>query len=348
MASSLNFQAGINLDAGIESAVAFATDDENSLQERFYCRLDDQPDHLVPERYLRGELREGLAGRPLLLNPRCQFVRRGTLPDSVRPLSPWLENFDLRPDTIWIAPPGGGVQLPFWLGAEFGNVVAGMQPGDRAPATLSARGRQVLAMAGVLVPFDGLSNRVPHWEQDIAECRGKFREKNYVPVGGLIHPFHISALRRYYRSLVRGGKLKLGDCQTSRRYVAYNESVLRFFHHQLRCTVGAIVGEPVKPSYVYLGSYQSGAELAAHTDREQCEFTMSLCLDFSPEPVRETPWPLHLHTSAGKTTVFQGIGDALIYCGTKIPHSRDPLPPGHTSTSIFFHYVAETFTGKLD
>jgi hypothetical protein len=237
MASSLNFEAGINLDAGIESAVAFATDDENSLQERFYCRLDDQPDHLVPERYLRGELREGLAGRPLLLNPRCQFVRRGTLPDSVRPLSPWLENFDLRPDTIWIAPPGGGVQLPFWLGAEFGNVVAGMQPGDRAPATLSARGRQVLAMAGVLVPFDGLSNRVPHWEQDIAECRGKFREKNYVPVGGLIHPFHISALRRYYRSLVRGGKLKLGDCQTSRRYVAYNESVLRFFHHQLRCTV---------------------------------------------------------------------------------------------------------------
>jgi hypothetical protein len=347
MASSLSFKAGINLDAGIESAAAFAADDENSLLQRFYCRLDDQPDHLVPARYLRCELWEGLADRALL-NPRCHFARPGTLPDSVRPLAPWLENFDLAPDTIWIEPPDGGVQLPFWLGTELGNIVAGMQPGEPAPPTLSADSRRVLTMAGVFVPFDCLSNQGPRWEQDLARCRGKFREKNYVPVGRLIHPFHLSALRRYFRRLVRQGKLKLGDCQTSRRYVAHNESVLRFFHHQLSPTVGAIVGKPVKPSYVYLGSYQSGAELAAHTDREQCEFTMSLCLDFSPEPVRETPWPLHLHTNSGKTTVFQGIGDALIYSGTKIPHSRDPLPTGHTSTSIFFHYVAETFTGKLD
>jgi hypothetical protein len=348
MASLLNCKAGINLDAQIESAVALATNDEDSLQQRFYCRLDDQPDHLVPERYLRGELWEGLADHPLWLNPHCHFDGRGTLPDSLRPLSPWLEKFDLRPDTIWIGPPRGGVQLPFWLGSEFGNVVAGMQPGDRAPARLSAGGRRVLAMAGVLVPLNYLPNRGPQWEQDMAQCRRMFWDKNYAPVGGLIHPFHISALRRYCRSLVRQGRLKLGDCQSSRRYVAYNESVLRFFHHQLSSTVGAIVGDPVKPSYVYLGSYQSGAELAAHTDREQCEFTMSLCLDFSPEPVRETPWPLHLHTSRGKTTVFQAIGDALIYCGTKIPHSRDPLPPGYTSTSIFFHYVAETFAGTLD
>jgi hypothetical protein len=30
-----------------------------------------------------------------------------------------------------------------------------------------------------------------------------------------------------------------------------------------------------------------------------------------------------------------------------LPHSREPLPEGHTSTSIFFHYVREDFVGSL-
>ena len=72
--------------------------------------------------------------------------------------------------------------------------------------------------------------------------------------------------------------------KVSRRYVAYNEPVARFFHHQITATLRAVAGEPLKPSYVYLASYLSGAELKKHTDREQCEFSVTLCLDFSPEP----------------------------------------------------------------
>ncbi len=79
-----------------------------------------------------------------------------------------------------------------------------------------------------------------------------------------------SALRRYYRGLIRTRKIALGDDQTPRRYAAHNESVARS-HHQLAGAVTAIAGEPVKPSYVYVASYQSGAELEKHTDREQCE-----------------------------------------------------------------------------
>jgi hypothetical protein len=112
--------------------------------------------------------------------------------------------------------------------------------------------------------------------------------------------------------------------------------------------VTAFAGEPVKPSYVYLASYQSGAILEKHTDREQCEFSMTLCLDYSPEPRHATPWPLHLHKKSGKVTVFQAIGDALLYRGCQLPHSRNRLAEGQTSTSIFFHYVREDFTGSLD
>jgi len=37
-----------------------------------------------------------------------------------------------------------------------------------------------------------------------------------------------------------------------------------------------------------------------------------------------------------------------MYRGTKLPHYRDRLPNGQTSTSIFFHYVAADFKGQLE
>jgi hypothetical protein len=120
--------------------------------------------------------------------------------------------------------------------------------------------------------------------------------------------------------------------------------------------VSAVAGEPVKPSYVYFASYLSGAELRKHTDREQCEFSVTLCLDFSPEPALATSWPIRLVTGndtcddshAGTVTVYQAIGDGLAYRGTRLPHYRDVLGEGQSSTSIFFHYVAANYTGSLD
>jgi hypothetical protein len=123
--------------------------------------------------------------------------------------------------------------------------------------------------------------------------------------------------------------------------------VTRFFHLQLTEAVSQLVGEAVKPSYVYFASYQGGAELKRHTDREQCEFSLTFCLDYAPEPAGATPWPLHLDTPRSRVTVQQALGDALLYRGRELPHYRDRLPDGHTSTSIFFHYVCADFRGSL-
>ena len=154
-------------------------------------------------------------------------------------------------------------------------------------------------------------------------------------------------MRRYYRRLIRRGRVALGDYQSERRYVAHNEPVARFFHLQLAGVVEQLVGQPVKPSYVYFASYQSGAKLQRHADREQCEFSLTFCLDYSPEPDKATPWPLHLETSRGPVAVEQALGDALLYRGRELPHWRNRLPDGHISTSIFFHYVPEDFSGTL-
>lgn len=170
----------------------------------------------------------------------------------------------------------------------------------------------------------------------------------YAPIAGLIHPFHVAALRRYYRHLIRTGAIQLGDRQSSRRYIAHNEPVARFFHQQITARLSQLAGEALRPSYVYLASYLSGAELKKHVDREQCEYSVTFCLDFSPEPELATPWPIRLDTASGTVKVYQALGDGLAYRGTRLPHYRDALGEGQTSTSIFFHYVPEGFQGPLN
>ncbi len=320
---------------------------ETELPQLFCCRLEKQPDHLVAGRYLISQAGAELANACLLVNPECVFTQDGELPDQFSDASWLLSNFDLHGTVVWVKDSGTETLLPFWLGQELANVLSRTSPGALAP-DLPAHWRSVLQMAGVLVPENFKTEACSRWAEKVSCSGAAFRQKKYVPVAGLIHPFHLAALRRYYRQLIRTRQISLGDEQSPRRYAAHNESVARFFHHQLASAVTAIAGEPVKPSYVYVASYQSGAELEKHTDREQCEFSISLCLDYWPEPRNETPWPLKLETDSGQVAIFQGIGDGLLYRGCELPHWRDRLPEGHMSTSIFFHYVPADFAGPLD
>ena len=343
MVSSLKYDAWL---AWIERMARNSGRDHSAAEfpaSKFYCCLEQQPDHLVPERYLRavGEYASALS---LFVNSTCIVTENGALPDGVSPTG-LLDNFALQGKILWISDAAHGLQ-PFWLGPESSRWLAGLRAGQPAPLELPPRLKQVLRMAGVLQKSDRDAKQ--HWAAALERCRPMFQQKGYTPISGLIHPFHVAALRRYYRHLIRKQKLPLGDSQSPRRYVAHNESIARFFHHQLTVAVSAIAGEPVKPSYVYLASYQAGADLERHTDREQCEFSITFCLDYSPEPENHTPWPICLHPPSGTVEVFQAIGDGLLYRGCQVPHSRARLPQGHTSTSIFFHYVRETFAGTLD
>ena len=269
---------------------------------------------------------------------------RGTLPDGLAEREALLSGFALQGTVVWVRSPGGNL-LPFWLGPQLEDAVGRLRSHEPVSSSIPENTQRVLAAANILVSEEQTKS---DQQERISRACSMFGAKGYAPVGGLIHPFHLAALRRYYRYLIRTGAIRLGDGQSPRRYVAYNEPVARFFHHDIASTLSAVAGESLKPSYVYLASYLSGAELKKHTDREQCEFSITLCLDFSPEPELGTPWPIHLDTAAGTVTVYQALGDGLAYRGTRLPHYREPLGKGQTSTSIFFHYVRSDFAGSLD
>lgn len=315
---------------------------------RFYCLLEEQPDHLVPEHQLESRSRKSWTDVPLFLNYHSWFIFGMELPVELAGAPFAAESFALQPGMIWIQDPGTKMLQPFWPSAEVEEILAGLSPGSPLPTGIPERVKHVCTMADIFVPENYSSMRRRQWAETVSHCSSQFLQNGYTTVAGLIHPFYVAALRRYYRCMVRTKQLPLGDTQNAHRYVAHNEEVARFFHHQLTPAVSAIVGQAVKPSYVYLGAYQGDTALAKHVDRDQCEFSITFCLDYSPEPQRETSWSIDLHTPKGKVSVFQALGDALFYRGCEVPHSRDRLPQGHTSTSLFFHYVKQDFTGSLD
>lgn len=312
--------------------------------DRFYCLLDELPLHLIPQR-ARGRLNLDESGRDLYLNPQCILCRDGEIPESVN--RELLLGFALRGTMAWVPDSDAGSLLPFWLGPECERVLRGVRAGKAVTACVRPGLKAILLAANILVR-DGSANQGQRGhERMIGNTVPMLAGKGYAPLQNLIHPFHVAALRRYYRQQIRSGAIKLGDRQSARRYHAHNEPVARFFHHQMTQTLSAIAGQALKPSYVYFASYLSGAELKKHTDREQCDFSVTFCLDFSPEPALATPWPISLDTLTGTVTVYQALGDGLAYRGTRLPHYRAPLPEGQTSTSIFFHYVGQDFAGSL-
>ncbi|MBZ5688994.1 MAG: hypothetical protein LAP86_28640 [Acidobacteriia bacterium] len=332
--------------AGLMGGVSRQTCAATFPPDRFYCLLDELPLHLVPRSALAVKSQDG--GRDVFLNPECRLCVGEKLPEELASQKELVSAFALQGTVAWVRDANTSSLMPFWLGPKLESIVWNLRLQEPIPESVPAFSRSILKSAGILVSADSIGHRRTEREEALGRAAELFQKKGYAPLRGLIHPFHIAALRRYYRSLIRTGRIPLGDGQSSRRYAAYNDPVARFFHWQIAFSLSSVAGEPVKPSYVYLASYLSGAELKKHVDREQCEFSITLCLDFSPEPILATPWPIQLDAPTGTVTVYQALGDGLAYRGTRLPHYRSPLGSGQTSTSIFFHYVAADFAGSLD
>jgi len=320
------------------------TADATLPPDRYYCLLDELPLHLIPQS-VRTQPSAGESTRELFLNPACEILDGSRLPEELAGQNEPFSAFALQGSIAWVRD-SAECLLPFWLGKRTRSLLSGLQPGQKIARGHPAAAIQRLFAAGILISQK--QNTGTRRREKLEFTSPMFRDRGYAPLPRLIHPFHVAALRRYYRYLIRVGRIPLGDGQSAHRYVAYNEPVARFFHRQLTPIVCEVVGEPIKPSYVYLASYLGGAQLPKHTDREQCEFSVTFCLDFSPEPRAATPWPIQLETADGIVKVYQGLGDGLAYRGTRLPHFRQALGRAQTSTSIFFHYVAADFRGSLD
>lgn len=184
---------------------------------------------------------------------------------------------------------------------------------------------------------------------DNHEARRALAERDYVCIPGLIRPAVVGALRMHYRRLIRNGRMTFGDSQCPQRWGRHNEPAARIIQRRLTGLVAEIVGKPVKPAYTYTAIYAGGAALLPHTDREQCEYTITVPFEMAPEPTSQCPWPIQLANVNEETSqVYQCLGEGLLFRGRRVIHSREPLPSNSVYGALLLHYVDADFCGPLE
>jgi hypothetical protein len=330
--------------------IGFLVPSDRVSQPVWYsCDVLDPPTDLVPVHARRDLISTGLAG-DLVVNPALQHFGREGPPESMRGRLKLRSQFHPGRSWLWIQEEDLCAPCLYSYSSERAVGLSRLVAAEPAPPTLDEATRHRLLAADVLSAAGAVSRRRENRDTRFARARRELQADRHTVLRHVIPPLEVAALRRYYRSAIAEGFFEPSDAQWPNRSFSSRDGIAQFFHAQLTGLVSEIAGERFKPSFQFFASYREGAELPPHRDREQCELAMSILLDFSPEPVDASPWPLFVQPpqADSPTPIAQGIGDAVLYYGREVRHHRETLKSSDYSSSWFFFYVHENFQGSLD
>jgi hypothetical protein len=112
----------------------------------------------------------------------------------------------------------------------------------------------------------------------------------------------------------------------------FAEALLLYAHESME----QLTGLRLHPTYSYYRVYRNGSTLKPHRDRESCEISATLCFAYEYNK-SGYEWPIIVD---GVEVVMEP-GDAVIYKGCDIEHSRNTLEAGENAFHVqaFLHYV---------
>ena len=116
----------------------------------------------------------------------------------------------------------------------------------------------------------------------------EFSEYKGIVVNNTIHHNLLDLFKKYIKRNIVAKAYDFKDRQSD-RWKANDEPLSRFLHYELLTLIEKITGRRLKPSYTYLCGYVNGADLPSHTDRPECEYTVSFLIE------KDTNWPIYLH-----------------------------------------------------
>ena len=183
---------------------------------------------------------------------------------------------------------------------------------------------------------------------DLFEKKHVFDEYHPIVLENTIKSETLSVLQEYYSTTIDKGVFLLGDKQ-SKRFKAHNEPMSRLLHYEMLPLIEHIVGKPLQPTYTYLSCYVKDSDLPAHTDRADCEYTVSYVIN-KPTGVN---WPIYFHTKKqpikhqGRVRFVPpkdeciacdcGPGGLMMFNGTDHAHFREKLD-GEYYHIVLLHY----------
>jgi hypothetical protein len=140
-------------------------------------------------------------------------------------------------------------------------------------------------------------------------------------------------------------KVRLGEWTTSppvnaakdriSEYAFYGDPLVEVLLKDLTEKVSEITGLELYPTYSYARIYQPGESLPAHVDRDSCEISVTVNIANKGE-ISKIFIQGHDGISRGHTL---NPGEAIVYKGREVEHSRLALKEDQLLIQIMLHYV---------
>jgi len=163
----------------------------------------------------------------------------------------------------------------------------------------------------------------------------QYEEKGFEIKRTFIPQYLAQYLRNYFELLRRNDQIpNKGDDQVEKSLGIYGDPAFDMLMLMCLPIVEQSVGKKLLPTYTYARIYFNGAALLPHTDRPECEHSVSLSLGGEYDLL----WPLSFQHDQQVIHAGLSEGDAVVYKGNKVVHWRDEFQ-GTTQYQIFMHYV---------
>ena len=163
-----------------------------------------------------------------------------------------------------------------------------------------------------------------------------FSEFSPLVINNVLDKNVLNIFKDYYNETISKSLFDLGDIQ-SNRYKEGNEIMSRILQFELLPLIETILKKKVKPTYTYISAYIKDSDLPPHTDRPDCEYTVSFLVN-KPD---NSNWPIYVHKVkqykkyVGKyeftpqknecIEVDCDSGGLMMFCGTDHIHYREKL-----------------------
>lgn len=159
-------------------------------------------------------------------------------------------------------------------------------------------------------------------------------DKRYVQLNNLLTAETCQLLSKRIHILQSTGKLKYCDLCPASQWI-YSDACYAEVH-QLFCEqLSALFGIELIATFNAVRLYSQNATLPIHRDREACEFSLSIPIDYQGDQI----WPIYLsdekQEEQGKFVSLK-IGDGIMLQGSKLYHWRKPLENQWQIQAFFF------------
>ena len=119
------------------------------------------------------------------------------------------------------------------------------------------------------------------------------------------------------------------------KYARYADPLMEVMLVNSKGAVEDIVGCDLLPTYSYSRVYLEGDDLARHTDRPSCEYSVTVNVACDGEP-----WPIWMqYGDTEPTKITLNSGDAVVYKGCDVHHWRNKMEHTRVNAQFMLHYV---------